>query len=96
MNDEYETKGFIIYGKEIESQLSLLSDADGARFIRAIFAYENRGEELIQPDESLLYGLFFCYRQTSERNRARYKEVSEKRRQAALKRKKGLNTNEGR
>ena len=85
-----EYAGFVLYGKEVEEQISLLNDSDKLRFLLAILAYENRGEELIHPEESLLYGLFFCYRQTSERNRARYREISEKRRQAALRRKMGV------
>jgi hypothetical protein len=81
-------EGCIIYTKEIEEQVNDLSDNEKLRFFLAILAYENRGDKIIKKDEGMLYGFFMAYMQSSERNKRRYEDISNKRREAANARKK--------
>jgi len=68
-----EKNSFVIY-HDLEEQTSLLSDEQLGRLLRAIFAYEKRGECPDFADDGMLLICFQFVRTTLDVNRRRYEE----------------------
>ena len=79
MSEKIEKKSFKIY-KEWEEQISCLDDESAGQLLKAIFSYQNSGEE---PEMSPVVKMAFSFiKQQFERDEKSYEAISEKRSEA--------------
>ena len=82
---------FMLY-YDLDEVFGFLTDREAGALIKAVFAYEIRGEET-QFKDRMLASTFKRITDNLDRNKIRYEETCQKRREAAQKRWEGAGEN---